>query len=486
MYMDLSGVFIDDEDGSLPRQAIFSEGQKQIVTAEIDQDTLRSVEILRHLPVAVSRFNCDGDLIGQNPQAQKLFGSTCLDAKKDNCDTNTSLLDRFVDRDLGRNIIEAVLEEGVDKHVEAQQHMPHGPRWFAIDIRRSLDPIDANDNIIYTAQDITDVIHAKKEADSANNAKTELFAILAHEIRTPLHQVHGFLELLGHTELTPQQAEYVKLMESSSATMMCVISDLLDFTKLEDGNFEIESIPFDPSEVASSALGVVLPKAAAKGLVLQNNLDAVQLPKFLCGDPNRLRQLLINFLTNSVKFTHKGKILLDVSIVKGDGSQQPKTNDDQVVLEFAVSDTGIGISSEHQKIIFKEYQQVDRSASRKYAGSGIGLAICQKLVEKMDGTIGVSSEIGRGSTFWSRIPFSVDSRSHNTHIYATIHDDFPSDVRDLSILVVEDNVINQKLAKDMLKRLGHKVTLAADGLKAVEAAEKSVFDLILMDSKSQY
>jgi len=462
---------------------MLNDGQKQDFSADIDKDNLRSVEIMRHLPVAVGRFDVDGSVIAQNPEALSLFGSPPAAKTK-----KSMLLERFVDRELGQRVLKDVVEGGGDCHIEAQQHTVHGPRWFAIDVRRSRDPITANNNILYSAQDITSVMQAKKEANAANSAKSELFAILAHEIRTPLHQVNGFIELMGHTTLTEQQSEYISLMESSSLSMMCVINDLLDYTKLSAGQLRIESIPFNPRDVASGTLAAVAPKAKEKGLELRSNLDTVELPTVVVGDPNRLRQLLMNFLNNSLKFTHSGAIALHVSKVVDDAANSQESKEDNVVaLEFAVLDTGIGLSSEHMEVIFNRYHQANASITREYGGTGLGLAICKNLTEAMGGTIGVHSEVGKGAEFWFRLSFETQSPLPPQEVQAVPKESVkdPADsLRDLHVLVVEDSEPNQKLVAAMLRRWGHSVSVVENGLKAVEAVQKTKFDLVLMDGKS--
>lgn len=471
--------------------ALLNDGQPQDIDKEIEKDNLRSVEILRHLPIAVGRFDVDGRLMAQNPEALDLFGSprtastpeesTAQGSDSGSCSSIAPhFLERFVDRELGRRVLKEVVEGGGDFHVEAQQHTIHGPRWFAIDLRRSRDPITAENNILYSAQDITSLVQAKKEADQANSAKDEFFAVLGHEIRTPLHQVNGFIELLSRTELTEQQTEYVDLVDRSSQSMMCVINDLLDYTKLAAGKMEIESTPFDARDVASGALAVIKPRASEKGLVLRTNLESVQLPTTLIGDPNRLRQLLLNFLSNSVKFTHSGEITLTVSKVAEGNAQDPSKEQNTNVLDFSVSDTGIGLSPEHKEIIFEKYQQATASIAQQYGGTGLGLAICKCLTEKMGGTIGVESEIGEGARFWFRIPFHIPS-TDMSHPQSVVKPEDAVVLQGLNVLVAEDNKVNQKLAIAMLKRLGHSVTVVEDGQKAVEAVQKTKFDLILMD-----
>ena len=476
--MDLSGICIDDGDGNPPRLAMLNDGQPQDINAEIDKSKLRCVEILRHLPVAVGRFDVDGTLVAQNPESLKRFGSP-PPAPSPADDTYFS--QRFVDRELGRRVLKEIVATGNDVHLEVQLFTRHGPRWFAIDLRRSRDPVTARNSILYSAQDITSLVEAKKEADEAISAKDEFFAILAHEIRTPLHQVNSCIELLSPTTLTQQQTDYVKMMDRASICMMSVINDLLDYTKMNAGKMDLESIPFDPRDVTLGALAVIQPRSDEKGLSLSSNLDSVQLPSTVIGDPNRLRQLLLNFLSNSVKFTHSGgKISLSVLEV-AEQTQQSNLEDSNsyVTLEFSVLDSGIGLSPEHKNIIFEKYQQGSASVSRQYGGTGLGLAICKSLTAQMGGVIGVESEVGKGTRFWFHIPFQIQP----TGLAPTtaLMNNPADDLRGLHVLVAEDNKVNQKLAAAMLKRLGHTVTIVENGQQAVQAVTSTKFDLVLMD-----
>jgi len=301
-------------------------------------------------------------------------------------------------------------------------------------------------------------------------AKSEFLAVMAHEIRTPLHQVVGFIDLLGHTLLDKEQTDYIKLLQNSSSAMMTVINDLLDYTKLEAGKMTLESIPFDPRAVVEGALAAITPNAEKKGLRIENNLE--NMPEDLIGDPNRVRQILLKLLHNAVKFTEHGSVSITVSATK---TLDP---DDRVLLRFAVQDTGIGISEEGSKRMFSKYQQANPSVAAKYGGTGLGLAICKRLVEAMGGNIGLESEIGKGSTFWFSIAFSLPT------LEKVMREVEPSPIEidpKTHVLLVEDNLINQRMMSSMLKRLGHQVTVAGNGLEALEEIKNNTFGLVLMD-----
>jgi signal transduction histidine kinase/CheY-like chemotaxis protein len=329
--------------------------------------------------------------------------------------------------------------------------------------------------IQYGTRDITDVIEAKKRADQASMQKSDFIAVMAHEIRTPLHQVIGCIELLEHTTLSLEQSGLVDLMQNSAFSLMAVINDLLDYTKIEAGKMELESIPFEAKGVCDGTLADMEGKAAEKGLRLESSsVSADSIPLKVVGDPNRLRQILLNLMSNAVKFTSQGgTITLSVSR-KAETDEKGRT-----ILRFAVSDTGIGISTDHQKQIFTKYQQADPSVARNYGGSGLGLAICTSLVRLMGGSIGVESEVGEGSTFWFEVPFEKPA---DLKLKCEGKVDPEDTICGLSVLVAEDNKVNQKVVSAMLKRLGHEVTIAANGQIALDLLEQQRdFDVILMD-----
>jgi signal transduction histidine kinase/CheY-like chemotaxis protein len=381
-------------------------------------------------------------------------------------------LQRFIDVELGRKVLEHV-KECLDYQVEAQQYTVDGPKWFSINVRRVKDPVTKSNVIIYSARDISGIMQAaKEEADRINREKSEFFAVMAHEIRTPLHQVVGFIELLAKTILNGEQADFVSMLQSSTNALMAIINDLLDFTKLEGGKMTLEKIPFEARGVIEGCLAAVAHQAEEKGVHIKTKI-ASGIPVKLVGDPNRLRQILLNILSNAVKFTGKGVISMTATRLADD--------EKLVVLRFAVKDTGIGICSKNSSRIFNAYQQADASVCRNYGGTGLGLAICKDLVENMNGTIGFESEIGEGTTFWFELPFE---RHQKTGLIPKSHQvDCDIEVTGLRILVAEDNKVNQKVVSAMLKRLGHFPTIVDNGQSAVDEIElrHDDYDLVLMD-----
>jgi PAS domain S-box-containing protein len=309
------------------------------------------------------------------------------------------------------------------------------------------------------------------EANTANQAKSEFLARMSHEIRTPLHGVTGILDLLSDGKLDIQQQEYLSLARSSADSLLSVISDILDFSKIEAGKFELESEEFDLKSVVEESLNTVAVIAQKKGLKITHQLSS-DVPTVLWGDPTCLRQILLNLLGNSVKFTEKGEIVISIS--------KENEENEEVVLHFSVKDTGIGIPKEKQALIFDAFSQADSSVERRRGGTGLGLAISRSLVEKMGGRIWVEGDLGIGSTFHFTIKFAK-----KTHIgrkqAVTEHPPTCNNSPKLNILVAEDNATSQLIAKKMLERSGHVVSIAENGAQACEKVADADFDIVLMD-----
>jgi signal transduction histidine kinase/ActR/RegA family two-component response regulator len=466
-----SGITIDPG-----HVAILCECDLVTLKDDIDHVSLRAVEILRHLPIAVSQFDMNGKLIEENPEALRLFGelACCTNGKQEPCDCFSY---RFVDRSLGRNILQQVQQDGTDCSIDAQQYTTKGPRWSAIKVRKSIDLVSQEPCILYSARDITEVINAKNEADRANMEKSEMLAVLAHEIRTPLHQVIGYIDLLARMALSLEQLETVRQLQSSTTSLSSVVNDVLDFTKLEAGKMGIERIPFDPCAVCAGCVETTGAVAEKKGLTIRSQFEESILGGFVMGDPNRIRQIILNLLSNAIKFTPKrGEITLTLKNVP----IQDKEGDH--LLIFSVKDTGMGIPQDQLQSIFNKYQQADVSTARRFGGTGLGLAICKSLSEAMGGSIGVQSELHQGTEFTFHVPVEVCDRPNT----AATPDDSTIDLvsrHKLNVLVAEDNRVNQKLVASMLKHVGHTAKIVNNGQEAVvEVERRSVsYDIVLMD-----
>lgn len=311
---------------------------------------------------------------------------------------------------------------------------------------------------------------ARVAADEANRAKSDFLASMSHEIRTPMNSILGMTEITLETDLTDEQQDYLTTVMDASQQLLSIIDDILDFSKIEAGKMTLEEVDFELGQTLSSAVRTMQPIAEDKGLVMLVELDP-GVPVFLKGDPVRIRQILLNLLSNSIKFTDAGAVKVRAY------SAGPAPDGKRVLLRLAVSDTGIGIAQEKQQMIFDGFSQADGSTTRKYGGTGLGLTICRRLARLMGGTLTLSSSIGQGSTFTLSLPLGVgDVREVSSPQNKT---DTNNDA--LRILVVDDNSVNLKVARAQLAKLGHKTLPAQSGPEAIMLMEAEEVDLVLMD-----
>jgi PAS domain S-box-containing protein len=342
------------------------------------------------------------------------------------------------------------------------------------------------------AMDITDRKNAElvqaageQRAAAASRAKSEFVANMSHEIRTPMNAVLGVAYLLGNTELSAQQKEYVDMIRSSGNVLLGILNDVLDFSKIEAGRMELAPTAFQLSEVLDAVAQVMMPNAEARGISLAIAADGA-VPQSLVGDAMRLQQILINLVGNAIKFTAHGQVALRVTRADGGAAAYHAAYQygaDAVGLRFAVRDTGIGMDLEQQSRLFGAFNQADASTTRRYGGTGLGLAICRQLAELMGGGIAVSSTPGKGSEFVVTLPFQLARTEPAVAAVPLGEEGGGQCLEGLRLLLVEDHPLNQVVARGILEYAGASVDLAENGQLAVDRLREhgGDYDIVLMD-----
>ncbi|HZM72865.1 MAG TPA: response regulator [Candidatus Polarisedimenticolia bacterium] len=442
-------------------------------TAEISRQKQYFEALVEVSPVAIVTMDRDERVSAWNPAATTLFGYTPTEAIGKTIDDLILGSDEL--RQEGHDLSRAATETG-RSHLISQRMRKEGS---AMDVEIVMVPLIVDgEHIGFYAiyHDITELQAARREADSANQAKSAFLAAMSHEIRTPMNAVIGMSGLLLDTTLNEEQRDYAESISISGEALLTIINDILDFSKIEAGRFELESVPFDLRRTVRAAADLIRPNAATKGLELQIH-ELGEAPPQLLGDAGRIRQIVLNLLSNALKFTEHGRIDLTIEATPLDGRWQ---------VSISVKDTGIGITPGGMGRLFQSFSQADASIARRYGGTGLGLVISRRLAELMGGSLTAESAgiPGEGSRF--DLSFAADAAAAETLKAASAGDGRQvaaavNGGRPMRILLAEDNAMNQKLAMRLLEKMGLSADLAVNGLEALAAVERTPYDVILMD-----
>lgn len=453
-------------------QVFFSAYLRDITEAKAAEEKLRASEerfqtLFELSPDAIVVIDGEGNLVDANSQACALSGMEKAHMMERNAF-------HFLPKDQIGQAVSGVQMAGDGNTVQVQVEFLNkdGGRVPTQVLGRR---IDTKEGPLYhgVVRDISDQLayegelrQAKETAEQASAAKSDFLANMSHEMRTPLNGVIGSLALIDRSTVEDEDAKLIKAAERSAETLLTLIDDLLDISRIEAGEMELESAPFNPHELGTVLSEVFNSLAEKKGVSLHMKLDMPH--SQIVGDVGKIRQVLVNLVGNALKFTQAGSVAIDMSYA----GNREKGN-----LEFQVRDTGIGISKADQEVLFDRFKQADSSKSKSHGGAGLGLAICRELVDVMGGDISVSSQPGRGSTFSFSVPVSVPLIKSDL----TTADALTQSSLTGRILIAEDSETNAMVAKAMLGRLGLDHHHVVDGAAAVDAALNNEFDLILMD-----
>ena len=459
---------------------LYRQGKKRSTTVQMTTSRLHAIATTSLDAIVV--VNRDGLVVDYNGAAETIFGYTQDEA------IGQTMSDLIVPHHM-----HDAHEAGMQRYRETGEKRVIGKGRLELEARRkngevfpvelSINTAESEEGEIFVSflRDISAqkaaelaLTQARDDALAGEKAKADLLAVMSHEMRTPLNGLLGTMDNLKHTKLSEKQQEYLRIMEMSGRHLLHHVNDVLDVSRLDSGKLQFEKRPFDLNFLVRQVVESMQSSAEANG----NHLRVAHIStdvRFVTGDENRLRQILLNLVGNALKFTRDGEISIDVD-----------RTGDQGLVEFRVCDTGGGIPESELERVFDDFVTVDASYGREAEGTGLGLAITRRLVQALGGTIGVESELGEGSLFWFRLPLATCEEPAKSNHEAISEHELDSTVPNMDasrkrILLVEDNEINRLVATDMLESLGHTVTEACDGEEGVKLAADITFDVILMD-----
>jgi PAS domain S-box-containing protein len=447
-----------------------------------EEDNYRS--IFENAVEGIFRTSPDGRYLAANPALARIYGYETVAAMMGGIQDIANEL--YVDptrRDAFREMLAA---DGVMTDFESEVRRCDGRAiWISENARVHRN---AAGEVLYYEGTVVDITvrkraarlrREKEAAEAATRAKSQFLATMSHEIRTPLNGVIGMLELLAKTSLDGRQRRYADLARASADALLSQINDVLDFSKIEAGRLELESVDFDLHALVASVAAMFGQRAEQKGIALRCDV-AARTPRWARGDCNRLRQVVLNLVGNSLKFTQSGAISISVASTRREGS-----GENQAWLRFEVQDSGVGIPEECLDKLFESYTQAEASTTRRFGGTGLGLAICKQIVELMGGEIGVESTPVLGTKFWFIVPMELAADGESREMMQQTAGVNPvarmGELRAARVLVADDNEINQMVAVEMLRSAGWEAEAVSNGREAVEACATRRFDVVLMD-----
>jgi two-component system, sensor histidine kinase and response regulator len=457
------------------------EEEMKRVADDLEENRIRMNAIVSSLPDFTFIINNEGTYVEvlQREGSIEMTG-TLEDFPDDNDLIGKNITEVLPQSEADKTIevIHKAISEGSTQRINLELETTVGLRSFDEKFTPLTQSLSGLPEVIVVARDNTDIqqlnkelLYAKEEAIAATKAKGDFLANMSHEIRTPMNAIIGLNHLLTRTELNKKQKDYVNKVSYSATGLLGIINDILDFSKIEAGKMDIEKIDFELNDVFDNLNNLMGEKVSEKGLELIIDIGT-DVPPYINGDPLRIGQILLNFVSNAVKFTQEGEIRVSCDLVS--------LENNMAVLNFSVKDTGLGLSEEQQNKLFQAFTQADTSTTRKYGGTGLGLSISKRLAELMGGSVGVDGKPGVGSTFHFSISCNVLS-TFTSKSKTNISVELLNSIRGASILLVEDNEINQQVAVELLSSEGFSVDVADNGKIGCEKVEENDYDLVLMD-----